>query len=177
MLPVISTWKPKSTGSLLTSSPAVEWNFLVLGYLHLLVCNIKLISKDVSCCTLTSNRWGCDGRSILIALGGCRVCMLSCFMDCSPPGSSVHGILLARILAWVAMLSLGVFHIQGLNPSVLCLLHWQVGSLLLVLHRKDVSLFLLCVCWGISPDGFLYFILQWLIIRLITFKILGFFIS
>ena len=26
-------------------------------------------------------------------------------MDCSPPGSSVHGILQARILAWVAMLS------------------------------------------------------------------------
>ena len=24
-------------------------------------------------------------------------------MDCSPPGSSVHGILLARILEWVAM--------------------------------------------------------------------------
>ena len=24
-------------------------------------------------------------------------------MDCSPPGSSVHGILLARILQWVAM--------------------------------------------------------------------------
>ena len=24
-------------------------------------------------------------------------------MDCSPPGSSVHGILQARILAWVAM--------------------------------------------------------------------------
>ena len=26
-------------------------------------------------------------------------------MDCSPPGSSVHGILQARILEWVAMLS------------------------------------------------------------------------
>ena len=26
-------------------------------------------------------------------------------LDCSPPGSSVHGILLARILEWVAMLS------------------------------------------------------------------------
>jgi len=28
-------------------------------------------------------------------------------MDCSPPGSSVHGILQARILEWVAMPSLG----------------------------------------------------------------------
>ena len=26
-------------------------------------------------------------------------------MDCSPPGSSVHGILQARILAWVAISS------------------------------------------------------------------------
>ena len=26
-------------------------------------------------------------------------------MDCSPPGSSVHGILQARILEWVAMSS------------------------------------------------------------------------
>ena len=26
-------------------------------------------------------------------------------MDCSPPGSSVHGILQARILEWVAILS------------------------------------------------------------------------
>ena len=25
-------------------------------------------------------------------------------MDCSPPGSSVHGIFLARILGWVAIL-------------------------------------------------------------------------
>ena len=37
-----------------------------------------------------------------------RVCALSCqvmceCMDCSPPGSSVHGILQARILEWVAV--------------------------------------------------------------------------
>ena len=36
-------------------------------------------------------------------------------MECSPPGSSVHGILQARILEWVAFL------IQGSN---LGLLHW-----------------------------------------------------
>ena len=52
-------------------------------------------------------------------------------MDCSPPGSSVHGILQARILEWAAMppLLLGIFSTQGLNPSVLRLLHWQAGSL------------------------------------------------
>ena len=32
-----------------------------------------------------------------------RVLTLCDPMDCSPPGSSVHGILQARILEWVAM--------------------------------------------------------------------------
>ena len=41
----------------------------------------------------------------------CVLCCLSCFwlafefMDCSPPGSSAHGILQARILEWVAISS------------------------------------------------------------------------
>ena len=51
-------------------------------------------------------------------------------MDCSPPDSSVHGILQARILEWVAISSFkGIFPAQG---SILCLLrflHWQVDSL------------------------------------------------
>ena len=35
-----------------------------------------------------------------------ELCLTLCnSMDCSPPGSSVHGILQARILEWVAMLS------------------------------------------------------------------------
>ena len=35
-----------------------------------------------------------------------QFCLTLCDpMDCSPPGSSVHGILQARILEWVAMLS------------------------------------------------------------------------
>ena len=36
-------------------------------------------------------------------------------IDCSPPGSSVHGILQARILEWVALLQ-GIFPTQGSNP-------------------------------------------------------------
>ena len=47
--------------------------------------------------------------------------------DCSPPGSSVRGILQARTLAWAAMpSSRGTFQTQGSNSH---LLHWQVGSL------------------------------------------------
>ena len=41
-------------------------------------------------------------------------------MDCSPPGSSVHGILQARTLEWVAIpFSRGIFLIQGSNPGLL----------------------------------------------------------
>ena len=49
--------------------------------------------------------------------------------DCSPPGSSVHGISQARILECALRFLLqGIFPTQG---SKLCLLHWQVDSLLL----------------------------------------------
>ena len=49
-----------------------------------------------------------------------QLCLTLCNpVDCSPPGSSVPGILPARILEWVAMLSSrGIFSTQGLN---LCL--------------------------------------------------------
>ena len=52
-------------------------------------------------------------------------------MDLSTPGSSVHGIILARILESVGchFLLQGIFLAQGLNPSLLHLLHWHVGSL------------------------------------------------
>ena len=43
-------------------------------------------------------------------------------VDCSPPESSVHGILQARILEWVTLPS------KGSNLGLLRLLHWQVDS-------------------------------------------------
>ena len=49
-------------------------------------------------------------------------------MDHSPPGSSVHGILQARILEWVAVpLLQGIFLSQGSNSYLF--LHWQASSL------------------------------------------------
>ena len=40
-------------------------------------------------------------------------------VDCSPPGSSVHGIHQARILEWVAIFfSRGIFLTQGSNPGL-----------------------------------------------------------
>ena len=39
-------------------------------------------------------------------------------MDCSLPGSSLHGILQARVLEWVAIFLLqGIFPTQGPNPG------------------------------------------------------------
>ena len=52
-------------------------------------------------------------------------------MDCSPPVSSVHGILQTRILEWVAMPSSRRSSQPRDRTRLLCLLHWQVGFLAL----------------------------------------------
>ena len=45
-------------------------------------------------------------KRISVCAKSLQLCTALCDpMDCSPSGSSVHGILQARILAWVAMLS------------------------------------------------------------------------
>ena len=64
----------------------------------------------------------------------CVVCMLSCQscltlcnpMDCSPPGSSVHGVFQARILEWVAI----SYSRESFWPrNQTSLLQWQAESL------------------------------------------------
>ena len=51
-------------------------------------------------------------------------------MNCTLPGSSVHGVFWARILEWGCQFLLQViFPTQGLNLHLLCLLHWQANSL------------------------------------------------
>ena len=58
-------------------------------------------------------------------------------IDCSLPGSSIHGILQARILAWVVILFFrGIFPTQRANPLLLCLLHWHADSLPSAPHGK-----------------------------------------
>ena len=74
-----------------------------------------------------------------------QLCLTLCApMDCSPSGSSVQGILQERVLEWFAhALFQGLFLTQGLSPRLLSLLHWQAGSLPLVLPGKpDISI------WG-----------------------------
>ena len=52
-------------------------------------------------------------------------------MDCTLPGSSVHGIFQARILEWVDMPSFRDLPDPGSNPVSCVSLHWQADSLLL----------------------------------------------
>ena len=89
--------------------------------------------------------WGGAAGSPLVRINqwlGCgaflRVCVLVAqlrptlysSMNCSPPGSPVHGISQAGILEWVAIsFSRGIFLTQGLNPHLLGLLCWQAESL------------------------------------------------
>ena len=72
-------------------------------------------------------------------------CLTLCdSMDCSPPGSSVHGMSQARILRWVPFPPPGIFLIQGLNMCLLHLLHWQAGSLPLS-YQETLLLTLFCL--------------------------------
>ena len=89
-----------------------------------------------------------------------HMCVCVCFqlcptlcdpMDCSPPGSTVHGISQARILEWVAIFLLqGIFLTRGSNPGLLhCRQilyhlshqgsHTHIGILLYILFHYDLS--------------------------------------
>ena len=60
-------------------------------------------------------------------------------MDCNPPGSSVHGFSRQEYWSWLLCPPPGDLPTQGSNPSLLCLLHWQVGSLPLVPSGKPIK--------------------------------------
>ena len=75
-------------------------------------------------------------------------------MDCSPSGSSVHGILQARILEWVEVPHQGIFPTQGslMSPVLVA------GSLLLV--PPGSPCFLVCFTFTLLPDFTLFLILM-----------------
>ena len=85
-------------------------------------------------------------RISLILYSPCA-CVLSHFshiwlcepMDCSPPGSSVCGDSPGKDtgVGYNGLLQ-GIFLTQGSNPHLLCFLHWQAGSLPLVLPGKPL---------------------------------------
>ena len=64
-------------------------------------------------------------------------------MDCSLPGSSVHGIFQARVLEWVAFPSQGIFPTQELN---LGLLHCRQTLYHLSHQGSPHSVYVLQIC-------------------------------
>ena len=64
---------------------------------------------------------------LLLLFSHCQVCLFYDLKHCSPSGSSIQGILQARILEWVAMPSSRGSSIS--RDQYLSLLHWQVDSL------------------------------------------------
>ena len=84
------------------------------------------------------------------------MCVLSCSVmsdscnptDCSPPGSSVHGTLQARILEWVGIL-LGIFPTQGPNMGLP-----HCGQILYPLsHLRSSGNQNSLLAWPMSPGG------------------------
>ena len=84
--------------------------------------------------SLSQEGWGWDIACMRAKL--LQLCLTLCDpMDHSPPGFSIHGILQARTLQWIA--TPGDLPDQGVKPkSVTSNLHWQVGSLPLALPGK-----------------------------------------
>ena len=70
-----------------------------------------------------------------MCLGGVCMCVYVCVcltlcdpIDYSPPDSSVHRVLQAGMLEWVAISYSGDLPNPGVEPASLCLLHGQAGS-------------------------------------------------
>ena len=91
-----------------------------------LCCQLNMIimnSRDSDIKKLALNKQYKQNHAQVQSLSCLQLCAP---MNCSLPGSSVHGIFQARTLQWVAIaFSGGIFLTQGSN---LCLLHWQVNS-------------------------------------------------
>ena len=83
-------------------------------------------------------------------------------IDCSPPGSSVHGISQAKILEWVAISSSrGSFWPKNwTHVSCLFLLHWQAGALPLEPLEKGEQTFGFCLFVCATPSS-LWILVLW----------------
>ena len=65
-------------------------------------------------------------------------------IDCSLPGSSVHGISRQKYWSELPCPPPGVFLTQGSNPCFLSLLHWQVGFFTISTTWEDTPTSLCC---------------------------------
>ena len=78
-------------------------------------------------------------------------------MDCSPPGSSVHGIFQARILEWVAIsFSRGSSQIRARKGLLHCrqiLYHWATGSTYVCVLSRFSPVQLFATPWTIAHQS------------------------
>ena len=100
------------------------WNCTVKNYLTVWVWFLCFIAADSDYSVLFPYvYWGIWSCMCAKSLQSCLT--LYDPMDCSPPGSSVHGILQAKILDWVAIpFSKASSQPRESNQHLLCLLHW-----------------------------------------------------
>ena len=83
---------------------------------HFILCCSLLLPSVFSSIRVFSN--DLDGLKVKVLVT--QLCPTLCdHTDCSPPGSSVHGILQARILEWVAIPSSGDPPDPGVQPVLL----------------------------------------------------------
>ena len=111
----------------------ISWRLITLQYCSGFCHTLTWINHGFTCVPhpeLPSRKWGFWRK---IDLSVCvfkverlvRACMISHFscvwlcnlMNCSPPGSSVHGIFQAKILKWVAVPSTGDLPQPGIQPT------------------------------------------------------------
>ena len=96
----------------------------------LLRCLLELTfnsSLRVQTCASLSTLVNSNAHACVVS----QSCLTFCDpMDCSPPGSSVHGVLQARILEWIVIAFLqGIFLNQGPNLHLWHFLHCQADFL------------------------------------------------
>ena len=104
-------WKDPDAGKNLqqeekgtTEEKMVEWHHRLNGHGFAWTPGVGDGQRGLACC----GSWGHKELDTTERLNwtelNTKSCLTLCdFMDCSPPGSSVHGISKARILEWVAM--------------------------------------------------------------------------
>ena len=73
-------------------------------------------------CVFSQQKQAEQTLSCLVKVLFAQLCLILCDpIDCSPPGSSVHGILQARILEWVAISFSRGSSRPGVQPQVFCI--------------------------------------------------------
>ena len=109
------------------------WNSCFVAVLRQGYCTRILVSSNFS--QFFCYFWPIDhvGSSMCVCcVKLLRQCQAFCDpMDCSLPGSSVHGSSRQEYWRGLPCASPGILPTQGLTPCLLCLLHWQAGSFII----------------------------------------------